>query len=291
MKDGFGIRCGYDFLTGQHLCMGLRTCDVLGIQFDVEINRGIDRLHYCIGAGRKTAAPHLVTGTGIAHLLFSGSLKIVKLNTRTLVGLAVLIGIGVVVFGGVYGIWGSVGNQDQQVNACMGSKSLAERLEGLNTGQVAAFVIADTPKALGALTFKDENGAPASLEDYRGKTVLLNLWATWCAPCREEMPALDALQEAAGSSVFAVLPVSVDLGDDVKPKKFYTDAAIKSLPFRHDGTMSIFNDLKKMSLAVGMPVTILVDGEGCALGSMNGPANWASEDAKAMISAVVNDGS
>lgn len=211
-----------------------------------------------------------------------------KLNTWTLVGLAILIGVGVVVFGGVYGIWGSVGNQEQQVNACKGSKSLAQKLDGLNVGQVAAFVIADTPKPLGALTFKDENGAEAGLADYRGKTVLLNLWATWCAPCREEMPALDALQESIGGAEFEVLPVSVDLGDDTKPRKFYSDTSIRSLPFRHDGTMTIFNDLKKMSLAVGMPVTILVDGEGCALGSMNGPADWASEDAKAMIGAVVN---
>ena len=211
-----------------------------------------------------------------------------KFSTRTLVSLALLFGVGVIVLGGVYGIWGSVGNQDQQVNACSGSQSLAENLEGLNTGQVAAFVIADTPKQLGALAFKDENGVAGSLEDYRGKTVLLNLWATWCAPCREEMPALDALQEAMGGPEFEVLPVSVDLGDDVKPKRFYEETEIKALPFRHDGTMSIFNDLKKMSLAVGMPVTLLVDGEGCALGSMNGPADWASEDAKTMINAVVN---
>ncbi|MGI9401644.1 MAG: thiol:disulfide interchange protein TlpA [Rhizobiaceae bacterium] len=210
-----------------------------------------------------------------------------KLNTRTLVSLALLVGIGVVVFGAVYGIWGSVGNHEQQANACKGSQILAKRLEGLNNGQVAAFIIGDEAKPLGELTFKDENGVAGSLEDYRGKTVLLNLWATWCAPCREEMPALDALQQAMGGDEFEVLPISVDLGDDVKPKNFYRETGIKSLPFRHDGTMSVFNDLKKMSLAVGMPVTILVDGEGCALGAMNGPADWASEDAKAMIRAVL----
>jgi hypothetical protein len=83
------------------------------------------------------------------------------------------------------------------------------------------------------------------------------------------------------------LPVSVDLGDDAKPKKFYADTGIRSLPFRHDGTMAVFNDLKKMSLAVGMPVTLLVDGKGCALGSINGPADWASDDATKMIGAVL----
>jgi thiol-disulfide isomerase/thioredoxin len=211
----------------------------------------------------------------------------VKLNLPTVIGLLAAIGVIAAILGGVYGIFGSPGNQQQQADTCEGSKSLAARLTGLNIGQVAAFQIADEPKFVGDLKFSDEAGNPAGLADYRGKTVLLNLWATWCVPCREEMPALDALQEKMGRPGFQVLPVSVDLGDDAKPKKFYSDTGIKSLPFRHDGTMAVFNDLKKMSLAVGMPVTLLVDGKGCALGSINGPAVWASNDAMEMIGAVI----
>lgn len=212
----------------------------------------------------------------------------VKLNLPTVISLLAVIVVIAAILGGVYGIFGSPGNQLQQTSVCEGSKSLATRLTGLNIGHVAAFQIADSPKFVGDLKFSDETGNPAGLADYRGKTVLLNLWATWCVPCREEMPTLDALQEKMGGPGFQVLPVSVDLGDDAKPKKFYADTGIRSLPFRYDGTMAVFNDLKKMSLAIGMPVTLLVDKNGCALGSINGPADWASDDAMKMIGAVID---
>ena len=125
-----------------------------------------------------------------------------------------------------------------------------------------------------------------TLADRSGKTVLLNLWATWCFPCREEMPALNALQKELGSDKFEVMAVNVDTGDDTKPKKFLAETGIDALGYYRDNTLSLFNELKTRGLALGLPVTLLIDADGCLLAHMNGPANWASDDAKKLIAAA-----
>ncbi|MGB7287880.1 MAG: TlpA disulfide reductase family protein, partial [Salaquimonas sp.] len=104
-----------------------------------------------------------------------------------------------------------------------------------------------------------------------------------CAPCRHEMPAFDALQAEFGGDEFEIIPVSVDRGGPEKPLAFYEEIGLKHLPFYQDETMGVFNTLKKQSLAFGLPVTVLLDEEGCILGSLNGPAEWAGEDAKTLI--------
>src|SRR5690606_2801471 len=116
--------------------------------------------------------------------------------------------------------------------------------------------------------------------------VLLNLWATWCAPCREEMPALDRLQSDLASQQFQVVAVSVDRGTTERPKAFLEEVGATNLPFYADPTMAIFNTLRERGRATGLPSTVLVNGEGCALGAMYGPADWASDDAKALIAAA-----
>ena len=93
---------------------------------------------------------------------------------------------------------------------------------------------ADPPQSLKSLAFNDPDGKPMTLADHAGKTLLLNLWATWCAPCRAEMPALDALQKEKGSDAFQVVAVNVDTGDDAKPKKFLGDIGIETLGYYRD---------------------------------------------------------
>ena len=140
------------------------------------------------------------------------------------------------------------------------------------------------PKQLSSLAFKGPYGKPLSIGDFKGRTVLLNLWATWCVPCREEMPALDALQAKAGDAAFEVVAVNVDAGEDQgKRQRFLTDTGIKSLRDYSEPTMSLFNATKREGLALGLPVTLLIGKDGCLLAAMNGPANWAGADALKLI--------
>ena len=147
-------------------------------------------------------------------------------------------------------------------------------------------VAAAEPRAIGGLSFKDQADKDLTLADFSGKTVLLNLWATWCVPCREEMPALNALQKAEGSDAFQVLAINIDTGPIDKPKAFLEETGVDALGLYRDASMGVFNTLKKEGLAFGLPATLLIDGKGCLLGAMNGPAAWDSPDAKALIKAA-----
>lgn len=153
-------------------------------------------------------------------------------------------------------------------------------------GEVAAFQVAKEPVSLAHLAFQTVDGGKATLADFSGKTLLLNLWATWCAPCRKEMPALDALQASEGGADFTVVPVSIDTQGIDKPKGFLAEIGVKSLPLYADPSTQIFTGLKSKAMAVGLPTTVLVDAKGCALGMMSGPAEWNSTDAKALITAA-----
>jgi thiol-disulfide isomerase/thioredoxin len=144
-----------------------------------------------------------------------------------------------------------------------------------------------TPVSLHDVSFKGADGQPLSIGNFSGKTLLLNVWATWCVPCREEMPALNALEKSMGNDKFEVVAVNIDTGDDEKPKAFRTDYGIDKLGYYRDSTMGVFNALKKQGLAFGLPVTLLIDSKGCLVSAMNGPAAWDSDDAKNLIKAAV----
>jgi thiol-disulfide isomerase/thioredoxin len=174
---------------------------------------------------------------------------------------------------------------------CAGAAAKVAALTPLMKGQVAAMAPADTPRPLPGLRFKNGDGADLTLEDFKGKTVLLNLWATWCVPCREEMPALDALEKAEGSDRFEVVAVNIDTGDADKPKAFLAETGVTALKLYRDASMEVFNGLKKEGLAFGLPVTVLLDDKGCMLSSMNGPAAWDSEDGRALVRAAASAGS
>lgn len=171
--------------------------------------------------------------------------------------------------------------------ACAAKSDRAKKVAAAATGQVAALLPADPPQSLKSLAFNGPDGKPMTIADHAGKTVLLNLWATWCAPCRAEMPALDALQKEKGSDAFEVIAVNVDAGDDVKPKKFLGDIGIEKLGYYRDSTLALFNDVKTRGLALGLPVTMLIDGEGCLVAHMNGPAEWSGPDAKRLVEAAL----
>jgi thiol-disulfide isomerase/thioredoxin len=182
---------------------------------------------------------------------------------------------------------GAVVAADANSRLCAAKADRAKTVAAAATGEVAAMLPADPPQSLKTLAFNAPDGQAMTIADRAGKTLLVNLWATWCAPCRAEMPALDALQKELGSEKFEVIAVNVDAGDDAKPKKFLADTGVESLGYYRDNTMAAFEELKTRGLALGLPVTLLVDGEGCLLAHMNGPAEWSSDDARKLIGAAL----
>jgi thiol-disulfide isomerase/thioredoxin len=182
---------------------------------------------------------------------------------------------------------GDVVNADANAKLCGAKAERARTVAAAATGEVAAMLPADPPQSLKTLAFNAPDGKPMTLADRAGKILLVNLWATWCAPCRAEMPALDALQKELGSEKFEVVAVNVDTGDDAKPKKFLADTGVEALGYYRDNTMATFEELKTRGLALGLPVTLLVDGEGCLLAHMNGPAEWSSDDARKLIGVAI----
>ena len=116
--------------------------------------------------------------------------------------------------------------------------------------------------------------------------MLLNLWATWCVPCRKEMPALDALQAKLGDDRFEVVAVNIDTRNLDKPRTWLGEVGVTRLGYFADPSAKVFQDLKAIGKAVGMPTTVLIDPQGCELGTLAAPAEWASDDAIKLIEAA-----
>src|ERR1700744_1795255 len=198
---------------------------------------------------------------------------------------AVLIGV-LIGFAGVYGIGGLKHGATGDV-ACRPAVALSQKLAPLAQGEVAALTMATTPLKLPDLTFRDADGNTKNLSDGRGRTVLVNLWATWCVPCRKEMPALDRLQAKLGGPDFQVVAVNIDTRDSDKPRNFLKDANLTRLGYFADDKAKVFQDLKSIGRALGMPTSVLVDGQGCEIATIAGPADWASDDAVKLIKAAL----
>jgi thiol-disulfide isomerase/thioredoxin len=200
---------------------------------------------------------------------------------------AVLVGT-VIGFAGVYGFGGLKHTAAAGDPACAGAVDLSRKLEPLAHGEMAALTMATTPLKLPDLAFEDGDGKPRKLSEWRGRTVLVNLWATWCVPCRKEMPALDSLQTKLGGPKFEVVAINIDTRDSEKPKNFLKDANLTRIGNFNDQKAKVFQDLKSIGRALGMPTSVLVDGQGCEIATIAGPAEWASDDAVKLITAAVN---
>ena len=200
----------------------------------------------------------------------------------------VLAGI-VVGLAGVYGIT-TLSRNDRGDKACRPAVALAQKIAPLARGEVAAVNVAQSPLKVPDLTFEDASGKKLALADFKGKTVLLNLWATWCVPCRTEMPTLDALEKKLGSPDFQVVAVNSDTRDPDKPKQFLKQIGVLNLTYYTDSSAKTFQDLKAIGKAFGMPTTMLIDPHGCEIGTIAGPAEWASDDALKLIRAALGQG-
>ncbi len=187
--------------------------------------------------------------------------------------------------GGVYGIGGLMRNAHAQAQ-CAPAVDLAKKIAPLAKGEVAALTMATAPLQLPDLAFEDSEGKTRKLSEWRGRTVLINLWATWCVPCRKEMPALDKLQETLGGKDFEVVAINIDTRDPEKPKTFLKEGNLTKLAYFHDQKAKVFQELKSAGRALGMPTSVLVDGAGCEIATIAGPAEWASDDAMKLIKAA-----
>jgi thiol-disulfide isomerase/thioredoxin len=207
-------------------------------------------------------------------------------RSRRAVAPTVAVGLAALaVLAGVYGIGRLRSNP--AAAACEPAVAAAKRITPLAHGEVAAFSVPQTPFRLPDLAFRDREGHDQKLADWRGRTVLLNLWATWCVPCRKEMPALDALQADIGGPKFEVVAVNIDTRDPEKPLAFLKDVGVKHLAYYSDQDAKVFQELKAAGKAFGMPTTLLIDGNGCEIGEMAGPAEWSTPDGVALVRAAI----
>jgi thiol-disulfide isomerase/thioredoxin len=170
---------------------------------------------------------------------------------------------------------------------CSAALAAGKAVAPLATGEIAAFRPANRPEYLAGLAFAGPDGAPRTLADLAGRTLLVNFWATWCIPCRAEMPALSRLQGDRGGDDFEVVSINLDVGGPQRPKAFLAEIGVQNLAFNSDPRLSVMADLKRRGLAIGLPTTLLVDSQGCEIGIVEGPAEWGSAEAKALIEAAI----
>ncbi|WP_374300730.1 TlpA family protein disulfide reductase [Ferrovibrio sp.] len=152
-------------------------------------------------------------------------------------------------------------------------------------GEMRKLSLSAERKPVAQPEFSDPADRPTTLEAQRGKVVLLNLWATWCIPCRAEMPALDRLQAQRGGKDFEVVAVAQDRGGRAKVEKFLSETGVTRLAPYVDASMKS----GRAWGAVGLPTTILIDAQGREVGRLVGEAAWDSPDALKLIDALINE--
>ncbi len=131
-------------------------------------------------------------------------------------------------------------------------------------------VISEIPKVISSPIFEDFSGNKTNLNAYRGKLVILNFWATWCAPCKKEMPSLDKLYQNSNFKNLQIFPINVDKPNYVKSKKFFTDLKIKKLEIFFDKDLNFVNEFKLR----GVPTTILINKNGEEFARIIGEINF-----------------
>ena len=176
-----------------------------------------------------------------------------------------------------------------QATECPVQAERAAKIDAAAIGQLAAMNGTGEGRGYADLAFTDAAGKPMTIADFAGKKLLVNFWASWCVPCRAEMPELDELAAKYNGDAFMVLPVNLDIGEggQEKAKAFLAEGTFQNLPLYADATFKVFERLKQQAVAIGLPATILLDEKGCELGVLQGPANWDSQDAHNVIDALL----
>ena len=198
-----------------------------------------------------------------------------------------LIGAAVLVCAAVVAFALASRNTEAVAQACIPAQETLARLAPTAGGELAALSVHGTPRPTPQMSFVGPDGEALTLADFSDKTVLVNLWATWCAPCREEMPALDALQAELGGEEFEVIAINVDTRNLDRPRAWLEEHGIDDLAYYAENEGTLMQTLQRSGHVVGLPTTILIGEENCELAVLKGPAEWASEDAFAVIRAAL----
>jgi thiol-disulfide isomerase/thioredoxin len=156
-------------------------------------------------------------------------------------------------------------------------------VEALREGDMRKLLFHETPLAAGVSSFTTPEGEARSLSDYRGKYVLLNFWATWCAPCRKEMPMLDALQSEFGGEAFEVVTVATGRNSVPGIRRFFEEIGVENLPILLDPRQELAREMS----VLGLPITVILSPEGEEIARLRGDADWASDSARAIVAALI----
>ena len=185
----------------------------------------------------------------------------------------------------LYGAPAKLGNL-AGAQPCSGSRETVARIAPLARGAVAALDVSQGPRPAPLLRFKGPDGADLDLSAFKGKALLVNLWATWCGPCKAEMPALDRLQKEFGGDAFQVLAINVETRNLQKVPTWLQEQWIDHLAAYTDPEGRVLPAVRNQTGSTGLPTTLLIDREACEIGVMKGPADWAGEDGKRVIRAM-----
>ncbi len=166
------------------------------------------------------------------------------------------------------------------------SGAFALDLEPLRQGDMKKLAVTTPAALLPEVVLLDDTGAERSIADWRGKVLVVNFWATWCASCRIEMPSLDRLQGAMGGDDFQVLTVATGRNTMPAIDKFFAEANVTQLPILRDERQKLSRELG----ILGLPVTLIIDREGREIGRMIGDTAWDGPEAQALLAAVVAEG-
>lgn len=170
------------------------------------------------------------------------------------------------------------------VNPLWANEIDPEALRMMREGDMRKLVIHDEPKAIADQNFEDIAGNPISLSAYKGKTLLVNFWATWCAPCRAEMPALDAINQELGPDRFEVITIAVGRNPIEQIDAFFDEIGVTSLPKHRDTAMRF----SRAQGVLGLPVTLIIDPNGLEIARLQGEADWIAPEARAILDHLIN---
>ncbi|AHM03865.1 Thiol:disulfide oxidoreductase TlpA [Roseibacterium elongatum DSM 19469] len=162
----------------------------------------------------------------------------------------------------------------------------AQDLSDLTTGEMRGLVLHDTPQDISTGPYLREDETEGRLSDFEGQVIVLNFWATWCAPCREEMPALNTLQETLGSDTFRVVTLATGRNPPQAIRRFFEEEGVTALPQYRDINQQIARDMG----VFGLPITVILDRDGQEIARLRGDADWASPEAMTLIEALIADG-